>query len=331
MTDRLTAKSPDVESLEFVGAYGPVDGASVFDVAISADTAAGFRVEVIRSPAGEACESVQVDIGGLSRQRDQVQQELLVSAAADRRILSSDELALREIGQKLFIALLGTGAVARRYASSQDLATERGQSLRILIRVNSPLLAALPWEAMHDESLGDHVCRRHELVRHAPVPAAHAPLEVRPPLRILAVASVPGGLPVLDAGRERELLEEALAPAVGAGLVEVHWAPSATWEDLQGELLCGPWHVIHFVGHGDFDPDRGGGILAMERDRDGGVDPVASPRLVSLLRLSKPMMPRLVVLNSCSGAEIGPNDLFSSTAAALIRGGVNAVVAMQSA
>ena len=60
----------------------------------------------------------------------------------------------------------------------------------------------------------------------------------------------------------------------------------------------------------------------MERDRDGGVDPVASPRLVSLLRLSKPMMPRLVVLNSCSGAEIGPNDLFSSTAAALIRGGV---------
>ena len=40
-------------------------------------------------------------------------------------------------------------------------------------------------------------------------------------------------------------------------------------------------------------------------------------------------MPRLVVLNSCSGAATGVNDLFAGTAAALVRGGVSAVAAMQ--
>ena len=40
-------------------------------------------------------------------------------------------------------------------------------------------------------------------------------------------------------------------------------------------------------------------------------------------------MPRLVLLNSCSGAATGVNDLFSGTAAALVRGGVSAVAAMQ--
>ena len=40
-------------------------------------------------------------------------------------------------------------------------------------------------------------------------------------------------------------------------------------------------------------------------------------------------MPRLVVLNSCSGAATNSQDLFSGTAAALARSGVAAVAAMQ--
>ena len=40
-------------------------------------------------------------------------------------------------------------------------------------------------------------------------------------------------------------------------------------------------------------------------------------------------MPRLVVLNSCSGAAAGVSDMFSGTAAAWVRGGVSAVAAMQ--
>ncbi len=40
-------------------------------------------------------------------------------------------------------------------------------------------------------------------------------------------------------------------------------------------------------------------------------------------------MPRLVVLNSCSGSTASAGDLFSGTAAALARGGIGAVAAMQ--
>jgi hypothetical protein len=49
---------------------------------------------------------------------------------------------------------------------------------------------------------------------------------------------------------------------------------------------------------------------------------------VDLLGQADPM-PRLVVLNSCSGATTGTGDLFSGTAAALVRGGISAVAAMQ--
>ena len=126
--------------------------------------------------------------------------------------------------------------------------------------------------------------------------------------------------------REREHLERALAGPAGQGLAEVTWAPP-TWAGLHEMLLAGPWHVLHFTGHGDFDPDRDEGVLALTGE-DGQADLVEASRFADLLRQARPM-PRLVVLNSCSGAETGPADLFSGTAAALARSGVAAVAAMQ--
>jgi CHAT domain len=135
-------------------------------------------------------------------------------------------------------------------------------------------------------------------------------------LRILGVVSYPRGLPALDVDKEQDQLARALARPVGQGLAEVHWAPGATWADLQDLLLEGEWHVLHFIGHGDFDPDQDEGVLALTRE-DGRADLVAAHRLVDLLRQARPM-PRLVVLNSCSGAAAGASDLFSGTAAALM-------------
>lgn len=107
----------------------------------------------------------------------------------------------------------------------------------------------------------------------------------------------------------------------------MHWAPKATWADLHNLLLDGPWHTVHFIGHGDFDPGRDEGYLALVGD-NGRADYVAAHRLVDLLRQASPM-PRLVVLNSCAGGAASVSDLFSGTAAALVRGGISAVAAMQ--
>jgi CHAT domain len=301
---------------------------TVIEVAIGPGGAPGvFRVEVVASPAGEASVTVQLDADALLARRGQLQQAVLASAVPSRRLLPETEQPVREAGQALFAGLLGTGEVAGRYRAATAVAAERGEGLRVVLRIDTPALASLPWEAMFDQAAGAYVCRQDQLVRHVPVASVPTPLRVRPPLRILGVVSSPRGLPALDVEKEQDQLTRALARPASKGLAELHWAPSATWANLQDLLLDGEWHVLHFIGHGDFDPGRDEGVLALTGE-DGRADLVAAHRMVDLLRQARPM-PRLVVLNSCSGAAGGVSDLFSGTAAALVRGGVSAVAAMQ--
>jgi hypothetical protein len=58
------------------------------------------------------------------------------------------------------------------------VSAERGERLRVVVRIDSPVLAGLPWEAMYDQTLGTYVCHREQLVRHVPVPSLPTPLLV---------------------------------------------------------------------------------------------------------------------------------------------------------
>src|SRR4029077_13805203 len=207
-----------------------------------------FRVEVVASPAGEAAATVELDADSLLARRGLLQQAVLASAVPSRRVLPETEHPVREAGQVLFAGLLGTGEVAGRYRAAAAVAAERGEGLRVVLRIGTPALAGLPWEAMYDQAAGEYVCRQDQLVRHVPVASVPAPLRVRPPLRILGVVASPRGLPALDVEKEQDQLTRALARPVGQGLAELHWAPSATWADLQDVLLDGGWHVLHFIG-----------------------------------------------------------------------------------
>jgi WD40 repeat protein len=297
------------------------------EVAIGPTDAAGrFRVDV-RSPVGDASVVVELDSQSLLARRGELQQAILASAVPTRRLLSEAERSLRDVGLVLFSALLGEGDVARLYAAAAAVAAEQGQGLRVVLRIDDPLLAGLPWEAMYNDGAGEYVCRRDQLVRHVPVASAAAALAIDPPLRILGITASPRGWPQLDFDKEQELLERALAGVTERGLAEVVWAPSATWDGLQDVLAGGPWHVVHFIGHGDFDPGREEGVLVLTSE-NGRPDLIEASRMVDLLRQAQPV-PRLVLLNSCSGAAAGSTDLFSGTAAALVRGGVSAVAAMQ--
>lgn len=301
---------------------------SEIELVIVPGRAAGlFRVEVVRSPAGEASAEIELDVGALLARRAEIENAVLASGVASRGVVSLAEQPLREVGQALFTALLGSGDVTGRYRASEALAAGQEQGLRVVLRIGTPALAGLPWEAMYDAVAGGYVCRHEPLVRHVPVASPVPPLAVRPPLRVLGIVSSPRGLEPLDAGREKEQLTRALARPCAEGLIGIHWAAEATWAELQDLLLGGQWHVLHFIGHGDFDISRDEGALFLTRE-DGRPDLVEADRLVDLLREARPM-PRLVVLNSCSGAATGVNDLFAGTAAALVRGGVSAVAAMQ--
>src|SRR5919202_1399372 len=87
----------------------------------------------------------------------------------------------------------------------------------------------------------------------------------------------------------------------------------------------GPWHIFHFIGHGGFDPDSGGLIvLADEAGRRQDLPALSLARLLDGHRWLK-----IVLLNSCEGARGSESDVFSSTAAKLVRRGIPAVLAMQ--
>lgn len=305
-----------------------VRAVSEFEVAIAPTGDAGkYRVDVLDSPDGGTTSAVApLDVAALLAARAGLEEAVRFSSLGLPK-LQAAEAGLRDVGRQLFAALLGTGNVAGLYRTATALADERRDPLRLVLRIADPALAALPWEAMYDEATAAYVSRRVELVRHVDVLTGVPTLHVEPPLRILGIVSSPADKQLLDEGKEKRQLAGALGDLVNAGLAEVSWAPSAAWEDVQNSLRDGPWHAVHFIGHGGFDPDLGEGVLCLVGD-DGLTNAVEATRLIDLLHSARPAPP-LIVLNSCSGARGSTTDLFSSTAAALIRGGFGAVVAMQ--
>jgi tetratricopeptide (TPR) repeat protein len=278
----------------------------------------------VRSPAGEETGELNLDAVSVLGQRSQLQSTVLASAVTSRRALSEVEGPVRQVGELLFNSLFSE-RVYGAYKASLALTQQQGLPLRIVLRTQVPELAALPWEMLYDVEAGAYLCQRDPLVRHVAVSSPTRPLAVHPPLRVLGMVSAPRDKQRLDVTGEKHRLSTALS---GLGeRVQLRWVGGGSWEDLQRELVSGSWHVVHYIGHGGFDIGRSEGVLALE-DEDGMSELVGADRFSQLLTTQVPP-PQLVVLNSCAGAQAAADDLFSSTAAALVRAGVSASVAMQ--
>lgn len=299
------------------------------ELEIDAGSARGeYTVRVVRAPAGgHASGMFTLDVEGILGRLPQLEATVLASAVAARRTMPVAEMAVREVGQQLFQALF-TREVYGTYRASLGAAQHAGQQLRVVLRLSAPELATMPWETLFDPETETYLCQTEPLLRHVPAPDYNLnPLDVAPPLRILGIVASPRDLPSLDVTAEKDHLSRALAGPVSEGRVELVWAKSGTWDDVQSMLLAGPWHVVHFVGHGDYDSRTDEGRIALVGP-DGRAAMVRAVRLMALLSVAAPR-PRLVVLNSCSSGEMGQSDLFSGTASALVRSGIGAVAAMQ--
>ena len=212
------------------------------------------------------------------------------------------------------------------YRASVSAADQRGERLQVVLRLDVPELAAIPWEAMFDTENDQYICLNDPLIRHIPSTTAE-PVEVTSSLEVLALVASPDGLASLDVEAERKKLSDALAEPIADGRIHLKWLMQASWDEVQDEMLSGTWHVLHFIGHGDYDSTSEQGRIALVGD-DGGAHLVEADRLADLLNQATPT-PRLVVLNSCSSGRSGASDLFSSAAATLVKRGINAVAAMQ--
>lgn len=301
------------------------------DIELEIDTGSArgeYTVHVVRAPAGgHASGMFTLDVDGILDRLPQLEATVLASAVAARRTMPVAEMAVREVGQQLFQALF-TREVYGTYRASLGAAQHAGQQLRVVLRLAAPELATMPWETLFDPETETYLCQTEPLLRHIPAPDYNQnPLDVAPPLRILGIVASPRDLPTLDVDAEKDHLSRALAGPVAEGRVELVWSRSGTWDDVQSMLLAGPWHVVHFVGHGDYDSRTDEGRIALVGP-DGRAAMVRAVRLMALLSVAAPR-PRLVVLNSCSSGEMGQSDLFSGTASSLVRSGIGAVAAMQ--
>jgi hypothetical protein len=310
-----------------------------FEVAIEAGTAGDFRVSVIRSPCGETRETTRFpfDQDQLNARLSALRETLLRargSRTAPPTPAEATEAGLRAtraFGQELFEVLF-TGEVGHLYVESLKEARRKpNRGLRVKLRAQGPELAALPWEFLLDDRRGDFICLSNTtpLVRYLESPNPPEALTVTLPLRILGVIASPSDLPTLDVAREKQRMEEALAESRRLGRVEITWLSGETWQALthaMGGGGGGPWHIVHFIGHGGFDRQANEGylVLAGETGESYRLKAMGLSRL-----LGDHASLRLVVLNACEGAKGSGEDLFSSTAGILVRRGLPAVVSMQ--
>ena len=85
-------------------------------------------------------------------------------------------------------------------------------------------------------------------------------------------------------------------------LIRLERLNPATWPALQARLRQGDIHILHFVGHGGFDPAASTGGLIFE-DAAGRADEVSAETLAMLLHDHAAL--RLIFLNACEGARSG--------------------------
>ena len=300
-----------------------------FDLLIDRSPA-GYRARVIHAPAGEAVVEFALPFS-----EDELTDFLWRSFGRSRQLGALPEesggapaLDARDFGQRLYAATFAA-AVGTCLRRSLDKTQAQGQGLRIRLRLDQgvPELADLPWEYLFPADLNRFLALSDEtpLVRYLEVAEGVQPLRVTPPLTLLALIANPSDVPPLAVEEEWRRLQTALADLLARRVIRLERLNPATWPALQARLRLGDVHILHFVGHGQFDPKAGTGGLIFE-DTTGHADQVSAETLAMLLHDHAAL--RLIFLNACEGARSG-RDSFAGIAQHLVRGGLPAVLAMQ--
>ena len=262
---------------------------------------------------------------------------------------------LTEWGQAIYKAVLTADSVQEPYRAWQDAdgcqrfsvyispsapeGTPKPESEKILEAATD--LLSLPWEIMHDgvgylSQGGNEVRVRRRLPKYKKTDPVHADL----PIRVLLLSPRPEvdehGNPV--GYIDHRVIAHPLVQAVedlGESLVDVDILTPPTFPALKKALKAAreagdPYEIVHFDGHGVYDPRKGLGALCFEADRDKEklgqrlLDLVYAQELAAQLRnFGVP----LVFLNACQSA-LSEDEPQNSVAAKLLEEGVGSVVAM---
>ena len=172
-----------------------------------------YLAHVYNAPAGQA--NVEFSLPFSPLEIENLILKMTRLRTSSRAIDSPEVEAARTLGGKLFEAVF-QGLVRDCFRDSLGRAQEQENTgLRIKLRLqDTPELAELPWEFLYDARQRSFLAHLTEtpLVRFVETPQPVRPLQVTPPLRILAMISNPSGVQELNSQREKDLLQRALAP-----------------------------------------------------------------------------------------------------------------------
>jgi hypothetical protein len=298
----------------------------------------------IQSPAGEGSSKLRLpfeldDAAGMMQKlagtfRGASSPDIDADVTREMSMPRADTPQSHELPKALFESLF-IGATKTLFDQSIGMVSGDDSGLRIKLQIDPTdsdvaALASLPWELLYREETRDYLnlSRNTPLVRYLNVQRPFAPQAFELPLRILVVMSSPEGVTPLNLEQERQLIERSWARQSG---VEVDFLERpATTQRLSNKLSEKDYHVLHYMGHGDFDRATGHGVLLLE---DENSQPLAlDGQTLGGVILQDVKSLRLVFLNACDTAKATKQkgqDPFAGVATAMIMAGIPAVVAMQ--
>lgn len=277
---------------------------------------------IVRGPSGDGRTQFELSFG--IDDRRELARTVAHSRARLRRIETTESTYARAFGERIFGLVFKDTALDVLRASSRQV-QEGGGGLRFMFELEgAPKLRNVPWELLYDPPRFISTSAETPILRHVELAALRPPLELRPPLRILGLVSNPSTTPPLDVEREQAQLLRACGASIDEGLLKVQWTRDGSLSGLLEHLEDGPWHVFHFIGHGDFDEAKEDGVLIFEGPA-GRAERVPSNKLAAILQ-GYPEL-RLVVINACEGARVALDS--SGVAVSLMKHGLPAVIAMQ--
>ncbi len=295
-----------------------------FDLLIQV-SGTGYRARVLNSPAGQASTSFVLPF--TSSELDSFLARVGRRAPMTGTALKPEDL-VKQFGGRLFDAVF-SGEVLTSYRRSLDAAARAEQGLRIRLRLNDvPELADLPWEYLYDASRQDFLAlsKQTPIVRYLEMPEPVAPLGAPTLLNLLAVLSSPRDYDTLDVEGEWTRMKDALSGLVAQGKVTLTRVEPPTLDALLDCLRKSDYHVLHFIGHGEFNKATQQGTLIFQDDSGKG-HVVSDDRVATLLQDANTL--RVVLLNACEGARTSASNPFAGVAPRLVQQGIPAVVALQ--
>jgi hypothetical protein len=226
-------------------------------------------------------------------------------------------------GSDLFDTLF-QGDVKRLYDEAR--ARQRGR-LDLILTSMIPWIAEKPWEFAYDHGRKSFLATEEiHFIRNVMtnVPADSI---VRPsgPMRILVAAAQPVGFGRLSIDQEIAVIRRGFEPMVEAGVVEIEPLARATPAQIHGYLQTGSYQIVHFIGHGVFDEEKGEGRLIFVNEQGGEYS--LGERSVREIFRGRGLS--LVFLNACESGRGGRADFNKGVAQSLVSHGLPALVANQ--